>query len=149
MMISPAYAYWKAPDQEHFLGVEQTRQLFRQAFADGHRRRSPLFLDFLEGKADFGGTAWGIPSYSVFGWQRPCYLMSDSYASTYKELIKTTDWPAYGRGAIRAAPRAWRTAATSPPRCWPPWVAEGVAPRPVGRLGRQDPRGRDGMHVRI
>jgi hypothetical protein len=24
----------------------------------------------------------GIPSYSVFGWQRPCYLMSDSYAST-------------------------------------------------------------------
>ncbi len=66
MMISPAYAYWKAPDQEHFLGVEQTRQLFRQAFADGHRRRwrlnhSPLFLDFLEGKADFSGTAWGIP----------------------------------------------------------------------------------------
>jgi hopanoid biosynthesis associated radical SAM protein HpnH len=103
MMISPAYAYEKAPDQEHFLGVRQTRELFRAAFADGRRRHwrlnhSPLFLDFLEGKVDFGCTAWGIPSYSLFGWQRPCYLMADGYASTYKELLETTDWDAYGRG---------------------------------------------------
>ena len=34
MMISPAYAYEKAPDQEHFLGVEQTRELFKEAFSD-------------------------------------------------------------------------------------------------------------------
>jgi hopanoid biosynthesis associated radical SAM protein HpnH len=103
MMISPAYAYEKAPDQEHFLGVRQTRELFREAFADGRRKRwrlnhSPLFLDFLEGKAEFDCTAWGIPSYSLFGWQRPCYLMSDGYAETYKELIETTDWSKYGRG---------------------------------------------------
>ena len=39
MMISPAYAYEKAPDQEHFLGVEQTRELFKKAFAGGNRRR--------------------------------------------------------------------------------------------------------------
>lgn len=37
MMISPAYAYEKAPDQEHFLGVEQTRELFKKAFAGGNR----------------------------------------------------------------------------------------------------------------
>ncbi len=103
MMISPAYAYEKAPDQDHFLGVRQTHELFRAAFADGRRKRwrlnhSPLFLDFLEGKADFECTAWGIPSYSLFGWQRPCYLMSDGYAKTYKELIETTDWSKYGRG---------------------------------------------------
>ena len=103
MMISPAYAYEKAPDQDHFLGVEQTRELFRAAFADGRRKRwrlnhSPLFLDFLEGKVDFPCTAWGIPSYSLFGWQRPCYLMADGYASTYRELVETTDWDAYGRG---------------------------------------------------
>ena len=102
MMISPAYAYEKAPDQEHFLGVEQTRQLFREAFA-GKRKKwrlnhSPLFLDFLEGKAEFGCTAWGIPSYSVLGWQRPCYLMSDGYVGSYKELVETTDWSKYGRG---------------------------------------------------
>ena len=103
MMISPAYAYEKAPDQEHFLGVQQTRSLFSAAFADGRRKRwrlnhSPLFLDFLEGKAEFECTAWGIPSYSLFGWQRPCYLMADGYAKTYRELIETTDWSSYGRG---------------------------------------------------
>jgi hopanoid biosynthesis associated radical SAM protein HpnH len=103
MMISPAYAYEKAPDQEHFLGVQQTRALFKDAFADKRRKKwrlnhSPLFLDFLEGKAEFGCTAWGIPSYSVLGWQRPCYLMADGYASSYKELIETTDWDSYGRG---------------------------------------------------
>jgi hopanoid biosynthesis associated radical SAM protein HpnH len=103
MMISPAYAYDKAPDQEHFLGVQQTRELFAAAFAGGRRKRwrlnhSPLFLGFLEGKVDFGCTAWGIPSYSLYGWQRPCYLMSDGYARTYRELVETTDWGAYGRG---------------------------------------------------
>ena len=103
MMISPAYAYEKAPDQAHFLGPDQTRDLFKRAFADGKRKHwrlnhSPLFLDFLEGKVDFQCTAWGIPSYSVFGWQRPCYLMADGYASSYKELVETTDWAAYGRG---------------------------------------------------
>ena len=103
MMISPAYAYEKAPDQEHFLGVEQTRSLFREAFADGRRRRwrlnhSPLFLDFLEGKADFDCTAWAIPSYSLLGWQRPCYLMNDGYVKTYRELVEETDWELYGRG---------------------------------------------------
>jgi hopanoid biosynthesis associated radical SAM protein HpnH len=103
MMISPAYAYEKAPDQEHFLGVQQTRELFSKAFADGRRKRwrlnhTPLFLDFLEGKADFQCTPWGIPSYSVFGWQRPCYLMADGYTQTYRELIDTTDWSKYGRG---------------------------------------------------
>ncbi|GAA2821672.1 adenosyl-hopene transferase HpnH [Kitasatospora sp. CM 4170] len=103
MMISPAFAYEKAPDQEHFLGVEQTRELFRKTFAGGNRRRwrlnhSPLFLDFLEGKVDFECTAWGIPNYSLFGWQRPCYLMADGYVATYRELIEETDWSKYGRG---------------------------------------------------
>jgi ABC-type sugar transport system ATPase subunit len=104
MQIAPGYAYEKAPDQEHFLGVEQTRAIFREAFADGRRERwrlnhSPLYLDFLEGKVDFSCTAWGIPSYSVFGWQRPCYLMSDApYAQSYKELARETDWSRYGRG---------------------------------------------------
>jgi hopanoid biosynthesis associated radical SAM protein HpnH len=103
MMISPAYAYEKAPDQEHFLGVTQTRELFKKAFADGNRKRwrmnhSALFLDFLEGKRDFECTPWGIPSYSLFGWQRPCYLLNDGYVGTYKELIETTDWDKFGRG---------------------------------------------------
>ena len=102
MMISPAYAYWKAPDQDHFLGIEETRALFTAAFAGGKRKawrlnHSPLFLDFLEGKVDFECTPWGIPSYSIFGWQRPCYLQADGYCQTYRELVDTTDWSNYGR----------------------------------------------------
>jgi hopanoid biosynthesis associated radical SAM protein HpnH len=103
MQISPAYAYGRAPDQEHWLGVAETRTLFAKAFADGNRKRwrlnhSPVFLDFLEGRRDLACTAWGIPSYSLLGWQRPCYLLDDGYASTYAELIETTDWSAFGRG---------------------------------------------------
>jgi hopanoid biosynthesis associated radical SAM protein HpnH len=103
IQISPAYAYEKAPDQEHFPGVTKTRELFREAFAGGGRKRwrlnhTPLFLDFLEGKVDYECTPWGIPSYSIFGWQRPCYLMGDGYAETYQELIDSTDWSQYGRG---------------------------------------------------
>ena len=103
MQISPAYAYEKAPDQDHFLGVRETRELFAKVFAGGRREKwrinhSPIFLDFLEGKRELDCTAWGIPSYSLFGWQRPCYLMSDGYASSYAELVETTDWNAYGRG---------------------------------------------------
>jgi hopanoid biosynthesis associated radical SAM protein HpnH len=103
MQISPGYAYEKAPDQEHWLGVEETRELFRKSFADGRRKKwrlnhSPVFLDFLEGKRDLSCTAWGIPSYSLLGWQRPCYLLDDGYAKTYKELIEETDWDSFGRG---------------------------------------------------
>ncbi|HLI52370.1 MAG TPA: adenosyl-hopene transferase HpnH [Thermomicrobiaceae bacterium] len=103
MQISPGFAYEKAPDQDHFLAVQNTREIFRKAFADGRRKKwrlnhSPLFLDFLEGKVEFQCTPWGIPCYSVFGWQRPCYLMADGYTKTYQELLETTDWSQYGRG---------------------------------------------------
>ncbi|GAA4685360.1 adenosyl-hopene transferase HpnH [Pseudonocardia yuanmonensis] len=103
MQISPGYAYEKAPDQEHFLGVQQTRELFKKAFDNGRRRRwrlnhSSVFLDFLEGRRDLDCTAWAIPSYSLLGWQKPCYLLDDGYVKTYEELIEDTDWEAYGRG---------------------------------------------------
>ena len=104
MQISPAFAYEKAPDQEHWLGVDQTRELFKKAFGDGRRKQwrlnhSPVFLDFLEGKHELACTAWGIPSYSLLGWQKPCYLLDEGYAKTYKELIEETDWANYGRGS--------------------------------------------------
>jgi hopanoid biosynthesis associated radical SAM protein HpnH len=91
MQISPGYAYEKAPDQEHWLGVEETRELFRKSFADGRRKKWRL-------NHSLSCTAWGIPSYSLLGWQRPCYLLDDGYAKTYRELIEDTDWDAFGRG---------------------------------------------------
>jgi hopanoid biosynthesis associated radical SAM protein HpnH len=103
MQISPGYAYEKAPDQEHWLGVPETGELFRKAFGQGRRKKwrlnhSPVFLDFLEGRRELSCTAWGIPSYSLLGWQRPCYLLADGYAKTYAELIADTDWDSFGRG---------------------------------------------------
>ena len=103
MQLSPGYAYEKAPDQDRFLGVEQTRTMFRKAFAEGRRKswrlnHSALYLDFLEGKVDFECTPWAIPSYSLKGWQKPCYLMSDGYVDTYQELLDSTEWDNYGRG---------------------------------------------------
>ena len=102
MMISPGYGYEAAADQEHFLAGSQTRRLFAEAFAGDRRKRwrlnhSPLFLDFLEGKIELECTPWGIPCYSVLGWQRPCYLRAEGYCATFRELVETTDWAPYGR----------------------------------------------------
>jgi hopanoid biosynthesis associated radical SAM protein HpnH len=106
MMISPGYSYEWAPDQEHFLQREQTRALFRQILAPytaGQKawdfNHNPLFLDFLTGEQDYECTPWGSPSYSVLGWQKPCYLMNEGHVKTFKELIDSTDWSQYGRAS--------------------------------------------------
>jgi hopanoid biosynthesis associated radical SAM protein HpnH len=104
MMISPGYAYSKAPDQEHFLRRQQTVQLFRDILHGERGRRrwrfnhSPFYLDFLRGDRSYQCTPWGNPTRNIFGWQRPCYLMSDGYAKTFQELLETTDWERYGTG---------------------------------------------------
>jgi hopanoid biosynthesis associated radical SAM protein HpnH len=100
MMLSPGYSYDKAPDQKHFLGRARTRRLFRAILSNRkvswQFNQSMLFLEFLMGKRDFKCTPWGMPTYSIFGWQKPCYLLQDGYAETFKELIETTEWANYG-----------------------------------------------------
>jgi hopanoid biosynthesis associated radical SAM protein HpnH len=100
MMLSPGYSYDKAPDQKHFLGRARTRRLFRAILsnrkASWQFNQSMLFLEFLMGKRDFKCTPWGMPTYSIFGWQKPCYLLQDGYAETFSELMETTDWANYG-----------------------------------------------------
>jgi hopanoid biosynthesis associated radical SAM protein HpnH len=102
MMISPGYSYQKAPDQEHFLRRNRTKELFAAILSDRKKHwdfnQSPLFLEFLMGKRDYQCTPWGNPTYNIFGWQRPCYLLQDGYAATFKELIETTNWDGYGTG---------------------------------------------------
>ena len=101
MMISPGYSYSKAPDQEHFLRRQRANELFRRMLEGAKRRwkfnQSPLFLQFLMGRRDFECTPWGNPTYNVFGWQRPCYLLQEGYAASFKELLETTRWEQYGR----------------------------------------------------
>jgi len=103
MMLSPGYSYAKAPDQEHFLRRQKTNELFAKMLGHPKRRwkfnQSPLFLQFLMGKQDFDCTPWGNPTYNVFGWQRPCYLLQEGYARTFAELMETTGWERYGRGS--------------------------------------------------
>ncbi|MGH7433112.1 MAG: adenosyl-hopene transferase HpnH [Candidatus Methylomirabilales bacterium] len=102
MMISPGYSYQKAPDQEHFLRRHRTTELFGAILKDRKKHwrfnQSPLFLEFLMGKRDYQCTPWGNPTYNIFGWQRPCYLLQDGYAPSFKALMETTDWDRYGTG---------------------------------------------------
>ena len=100
--VSPGYAYERAPDQEHFLNRRRTKELFRGIFARRSRswsfNQSSLFLDFLAGNQSYRCTPWGNPTRNFFGWQRPCYLLGEGYAKTFKELMEETDWDAYGTG---------------------------------------------------
>ena len=100
MMLSPGYSYDKAPDQKHFLGRARTRRMFRAILSNRKKNwrfnLSPLFLEFLMGKRTYPCTPWGMPTYNVFGWQKPCYLLQDGYAETFAELLSTTNWSNYG-----------------------------------------------------
>jgi hopanoid biosynthesis associated radical SAM protein HpnH len=106
MMISPGYSYEWAPDQEHFLTRDQTRALFREIlspFNAGQKpwnfNANPLFLEFLTGEKDYECTPWGMPSYSVLGWQKPCYLLNEGHYQSYQELLDKTNWDHYGRAS--------------------------------------------------
>lgn len=99
--VSPGYAYERAPDQQHFLSRQKTKQLFRDVFRLGRGKKwrfsqSTLFLDFLAGNQNYQCTPWGNPTRNVFGWQRPCYLLGEGFAPTYEALMTETDWDSYG-----------------------------------------------------
>ena len=102
--ISPGYAYERAPDQQHFLNRERTKTLFRDLFRLGRGGKawkftnSPLFLDFLAGNRSYECTPWSMPLRTVFGWQKPCYLVGEGYVDSFKELMEGTDWDDYGVG---------------------------------------------------
>ncbi len=101
--ISPGFAYERAPDQDHFLTRQKTKQLFRDVFKlnTGKKWRfsqSSLFLDYLAGNQSYSCTPWGNPTRNVFGWQRPCYLLGEGYAASFQELMDETEWEKYGTG---------------------------------------------------
>jgi hopanoid biosynthesis associated radical SAM protein HpnH len=103
LTISPGYAYERAPDQQHFLNRQKTKELFRDIFRRGKGRRwrfsqSSLFLDFLAGNQTYHCTPWSNPTRNIFGWQRPCYLLGEGYVPTFKQLMEETEWERYGTG---------------------------------------------------
>jgi hopanoid biosynthesis associated radical SAM protein HpnH len=100
MMISPGYRYEKAPNQDDFLNKQRSHELFRQILENPNPgwkfNLSPLFLRFLQGKIEYDCTPWGMPTYNIFGWQKPCYLLQEGHASTFAELMEKTPWVQYG-----------------------------------------------------
>jgi hopanoid biosynthesis associated radical SAM protein HpnH len=100
MTLSPGYCYEKAPDQQHFLGADETKKLFSRILQNRKKNwrfnQSPLFLEYLTGARTYRCTPWGMPSFSLFGWQKPCYLLQDGYYKSYAELLERTDWKQYG-----------------------------------------------------
>jgi hopanoid biosynthesis associated radical SAM protein HpnH len=103
LTISPGYAYERAPDQQHFLNRQKTRELFRDIFRRDRKRKwrfsqSSLFLDFLAGNQTYHCTPWSNPTRNVFGWQKPCYLLGEGFVRSFKELMETTEWDSYGTG---------------------------------------------------
>ena len=103
MMLSPGYAYDKAPDQKNFLERRRTNDLFEMILSnrtEGKRRwrfnQSVLFLEFLMGKREYACTPWGMPTYNIFGWQKPCYLLQEGYVDSFRELIEATEWHRFG-----------------------------------------------------
>jgi hopanoid biosynthesis associated radical SAM protein HpnH len=102
--VAPGYAYERAPDQQHFLNRRNAKQFFRDILRVGRGGRkwsfsqSSLYLDFLAGNQTYKCTPWGNPTRTVFGWQRPCYLLGEGYAKTFRELLEETDWDSYGTG---------------------------------------------------
>jgi len=103
LMVSPGYSYDKAPDQQSFLKRERTTRLFAEIFERRSRswkfNLSPNFIEFLQGKVAYDCTPWGNPTYNIFGWQKPCYLLQDGYCKTFRELIETTEWQNYGHAS--------------------------------------------------
>ena len=103
MTISPGYAYEKAPDQQNFLARKRTSELFEMILSNRAKRwkfnQSPLFLEFLMGRRQYECTPWGTPTYNIFGWQRPCYLLQEGYGDTFRQLLDDTQWRRYGRAS--------------------------------------------------
>ena len=122
--VSPGYSYQHAPRQDVFLGRTASKRLFREVFRRGReaaakaRRRwsfnhSSLFLDFLAGNQAYQCTPWSTPTYNIFGWQRPCYLLTDEgYASSFRRSSRTPTGTRTAWARIRRATTAWPTAAS-------------------------------------
>ncbi len=102
--VAPGFSYERAPQQEVFLQRRKSCQLFREIFKLGKGKgwrfnHSSLYLDFLAGNQDYQCTAWGNPTRSIFGWQKPCYLLvGEGYSNSFKELIDEVDWQRWGVG---------------------------------------------------
>lgn len=102
MMVSPGFQYKEVAQHDMFMQREEAGSFFRRIFQgcrDGIRiYNNPLYLDFLQGEREYHCSQWTTPTYTPAGWRKPCYLLAEGHAQTFRELMETTDWEAYGWG---------------------------------------------------
>jgi hopanoid biosynthesis associated radical SAM protein HpnH len=102
MTVAAGFNYENADDQDSFLGRDGTKALFREILQhtkpEWTFNHSGFYLDFLAGNRELTCTPWGNPTRTLKGWQRPCYLLADGYAASFRELMEETDWERYGVG---------------------------------------------------
>ncbi len=106
MTVSAAFGYAAADAEAQFLSREAARNLFAAIFARDRQGKwrfnhSTRYLQFLAGTRDYACSPWGTPTRNIFGWQKPCYLLDDGYAATWKDLRERTSWDDYGAGRDR------------------------------------------------
>jgi hopanoid biosynthesis associated radical SAM protein HpnH len=100
ILIAPAFSYESVADSI-FLSREGIREKFKEM--EGFLKRiplisSPIYLDFLLGKREMHCTPWGNPTRNPLGWKSPCYLITDTYYSSFSEMMEKTPWDKYEEG---------------------------------------------------
>ncbi|MBI1886264.1 MAG: adenosyl-hopene transferase HpnH [Chloroflexi bacterium] len=102
MMVSPAFQYKEVAHQPIFMQRQEAQGFFRRIFEGSGKGirfyNNPLYRDFLMGKREYTCSQWTTPTYTVMGWRKPCYLIADGHAGSYRELMETVQWDAYGWG---------------------------------------------------
>jgi hopanoid biosynthesis associated radical SAM protein HpnH len=100
ILVSPGFSY-ESVGEDIFLNRDDIYRKFSDL--DRHLGRfplmsTPLYLDFLKGKEPMECTPWGNPTRNPLGWKSPCYLITDTYYSSFSEMMAKTEWEKYGPG---------------------------------------------------
>lgn len=86
------------------LQSQETEAIFKSIFSrNGHLHKykfnnSPIYLEFLQGIRHLSCSPWASPNRTVRGWKGPCYVLTDRYYPTFRELMENTDWESLGPG---------------------------------------------------
>ncbi len=100
MLVSPAFSY-ESVENNIFLNRNEIRKKFKEMahlFDRFPFLSTPIYLDFLLGNREITCTPWGNPTRNPHGWKSPCYLITDTYVTSFRELMEKTDWDRYEQG---------------------------------------------------
>ncbi len=100
ILMAPAFSY-ESVENDIFLTKDEIHRKFSQMasfFEKYPFMSSPLYVDLLKGDRQMECTPWGNPTRNPLGWKSPCYLITDAYYPTFKEMMEKTAWDRYGAG---------------------------------------------------